>query len=247
MDFATDLPFSVNPQKPVFIKEATQLAHKLAKLTQPKLAKLMSVSPDIATAVHNYYQTWDESATGRPALWTYVGDVYKGVKAHSLSQADANWAEQRLVISSGLYGLVRPFDGIQAYRLEMKSAFPIGRAKNINQFWGTKLAQFIDRQNSDWLCNLSSSEYSAVVTKHISLSVITPVFFDTKPNRVIGQVPIYSKMMRGVMARWMIDNRVSEPEQLKKFTNQNYSYDASRSKPGFPAFRREIMLPLRFD
>ena len=247
MDFTTPVPYEITPQIPVFSNEAAQLATNIAKLSQPKLTKLLLVSPAIASVVYRYYQDWDETCVGRPALWTYTGDVYKGVKAQTLSEADADWAQQHLLISSGLYGLVRPFDGIQAYRLEMKSSFQIERATSLNEFWGGKLSQYVDGQGDDWLCNLSSEEYARVVTRHTKLPVITPVFLDTKPTGAIGQVPIYSKMMRGVMARWMIDKRIRNPEQLTKFGEHKYSYDSYNSKPGFPAFRRQKMIPLRFD
>jgi hypothetical protein len=246
MDFTTPLPYEILPETPIFLDEAAEIAERVAKLSQLELQKLMSVSLMISASVRKYYSSWNKDGAGRPALWTYTGDVYKGVKAYELSKADADWAQRHLLISSGLYGLVRPYDGIQAYRLEMKSSIQVGRAKNLTEFWGTKLASLIDGQGGNWLCNLSSEEYSKNVTRHTSMPVITPVFFDKKPTGVIGQVPIYSKMMRGVMSRWMIDNKISSPDQLKTFTGQEYIYDAELSKPGFPAFRRDKMIPLRF-
>ena len=206
----------------------------------------MAISPGIASTVHASYAAWQPEASGRPALWTYKGDVYKGVRANHLTRGDADWAQQHIVIASGLYGLVRPFDGIQSYRLEMKSALKIGRSDNLYTFWGEKLAEYVDARGSDWVCNLSSEEYAKPVTKYVHTNVVTPVFFDTKPSGAVGTVPIYSKMMRGVMARWMIDQRLQTPEQLKLFSAHGYRYDAQRSKKDFPAFSRVTMVPLIF-
>lgn len=249
MDFTSNIPVSVAVEQPVFLSEAQLLASGLAKKSQAQIMKLMGVSKPIAESVCSMYAAWNEQATGRPALWTYKGDVYKGLKAIEFDTASANWAQQHLLIASGLYGLVRPYDGIQSYRLEMKTQLKIAGANNLYDFWGTKLSTYITATNCDWICNLCSNEYAKPVLKHLPKStvVITPVFFDSKPNGTVGTVPIYSKMMRGVFTRWMIDNRIKSPEQLESFTGHGYAYDASRSRPGFPAFYRAVMKPLVFD
>lgn len=249
MDFESPLPYEVHLETPIFILEATQIATKIRIFTQGQISKLMGVSQPIAKSVVDMYASWNQAADGRPALWTYKGDVYKGIKAHKLDAAGAEWAQNRLLILSGLYGSLRPYDGIQAYRLEMKSRPKIGRANTLNEFWSDKLSQYIVSRGSGWVCNLSSNEYAKPALRHLpkDLAVITPVFFDTKPTGIIGTVPIYSKMMRGVLCRWMIDQRVDTPEQLEQFTGHNYAYDSARSQPGYPAFSRKVMKPLVFD
>ncbi|MDL2342262.1 MAG: YaaA family protein [Patescibacteria group bacterium] len=246
MDFVTPVPLAVAPQPPLFLDQATKLAAKLQKLSVKKLMKLMQVSAPIALTVQAAYGDWQGTKAGKPALWSYTGDVYKGVRARDLTVADAQWAQEHLLIASGLYGLVRPYDGIQPYRLEMKAALAVGRRKNLVEFWSRTLGDYVNQQGADWLCNCSSDEYARATLKHLKLPIVTPVFFDTKPSGVVGTVPIYSKMMRGVMARWLIDHQVTEPDQLMAFTAHGYSYDPVRSKPGFPAFRRPKMVPLRF-
>lgn len=249
MDFTSSLPYSVALQRPIFHGQAHQVVTKLQAYSEQRLMKLMAISQPIAAAVKTMYQQWDESSDGRPALWTYKGDVYKGIKAQCIDEASAAWAERHLLMLSGLYGLVRPYDGIQRYRLEMKTQLKIGRAQTLNEFWGSKLSDVVAAQGSDWICNLSSDEYAKPALRYLPANsvVITPVFFDTKLNGIVGTVPIYSKMMRGVMCRWMIDNRVDSPEQLEQFAAHGYAYDDTRSKPNAPAFLRAVMKPLVFD
>lgn len=246
MDFISPIPYGVIARRPLFAEQAGNIAAELKKLDVQSLMKLMVVSQPIALNVHDYYAAWDQSATGRPALWTYVGDVYRGLQARTLTYEDAKWAQDHLLISSGLYGLVRPFDGIQAYRLEMSAALAVGQQADLYQFWGDKLAEYVDGQGSDWLCNCSSAEYARPVIKYTKIKVITPVFMDVKPNGTVGSVPIYSKQMRGVLARWMIDNRVSRPDELTKFSAHDYSYDTARSTADNPVFSRAHMAPLKF-
>lgn len=248
MDFTTLLPYVIPKQQPIFHDQAQRIVAKLQLFSEQRMMKLMAVSSPIATAAKAMYQQWDAKSGGRPALWAYKGDVYKGMKANQMDAESAAWAEQHLLILSGLYGLVRPYDGIQSYRLEMKTQLKIGRTRTLGEFWGTKLSDAIAGRSNDWICNLSSDEYAKPALRYLPEGsvVITPAFFDMKPSGVVGTVPIYSKMMRGVMCRWMIDNRVESAEQLEQFTAHGYGYDSVRSKPGAPAFSRAVMKPLVF-
>ena len=252
MDLRASTPFGIKPQQPLFQVEADKIALKLQSLSRVELINLMGISQLTAEAVWQYYQAWEPAGKGaegigKAALWTYAGDVYKGLQAGTMSPSDAKWAQQHLLIASGLYGLVRPYDEIQAYRLEMKTRLTVGRRKSINDFWSENLAGRIEIQNADWLCNCCSDEYAKPILKHAIIPVITPVFFDTKPNGTIGTVPIYSKLMRGVFARWMIDNRLQTPEQLCSFTAHKYAYNTALSRPNFPAFSRPKMIPIKFN
>ena len=247
MNVKTAPIWPIASETPLFLPQATQIATKLQKLSIPKIQKLMSISQPIAQTVYDHYAQWQASKAGTLALWTYTGDVYKGLQAPTMSLAGSQWAQDHLVIASGLYGLVRPYDGVQAYRLEMKTAVAIGRRKNLYEFWGNRLAQYVNTAGYDWLCNCSSEEYARPVVKGLELPIITPVFFDTKSNGVVGQVPIYSKMMRGVLARWIVDNQVSRPDQLLAFQAHGYRHDAQRSLPNSPAFSRVDMVPLQFN
>lgn len=246
MDFTTPAPGFVKPGQPLFAHEAEALARKLQDLTVGEMQKLMQVSEPLAKGTVNLYEQWGRKQ--KPALWAYKGDVYKGVKADELTQAKAEWAQENLLILSGLYGILRPYDEISAYRLEMKAKLSVGETKNSYEFWGDKLAKVVAERANGVVCVLSSDEYARAVLKYLprSIRVVTPIFYDNKPNGKVGVAPIYSKMMRGVMARWVIDNRAETPEDLKRFTAHGYAYDASRSREDFPAFYREEMKPLVF-
>jgi cytoplasmic iron level regulating protein YaaA (DUF328/UPF0246 family) len=247
MDFTAKLPYDVAVTTPLFIDDASKIADTLKKLSEKKIQDKMKVSPAIATKVRAMYIEWSNEG-GKPALWAYVGDVYKGMKANKLSREDAMWAQEHLLTMSGLYGVVRPYDLILPYRLEMKAAIAIGKHKNIYDFWGSELGEYVSSRANGIVCDLSSDEYGKPVTAHLSknIRVIKPVFYDNRPNGKVGRAPIYNKMMRGVMARWIIDHRVDTPEGLNGFTGHGYAYSKALSTPGSPAFFREEMKPLVF-
>lgn len=230
---------------PEFFRDAERIVSAVREISsEAELAKLMHVSPAIAKSVKQKYQTWGEM-TG-PSIYAYIGDIYKGFHARTLSAGDVRWAQEHLIISSGVYGILRPLDLISPYRLEMKTKLKVGDANDLYEFWSNKLAQYVDKHADGILCNIASDEYGKVVTKYTKSSIITPVFFDKRPDGSVATVPIYSKMMRGVMARWIIDNRANSPEELKRFSGQGYVYDSSKSKAGKPAFYREVSTPIEW-
>lgn len=249
MDMQSHAPYLRIASQPLFIDQAAIIASRLKRQSQPELRRLMNVSDDIAAKARAMYADWQPTAPGKAALWAYKGDVYKGVKADNLKPEAAEWTEAHILILSGLYGLVRPHDAVQRYRLEMKASLKIGRSNNLYEFWGDRLAAYVAECANGEVCCLSSDEYARVVLRYLprTVRVITPTFFDNKPNGQCGTVPIYSKMMRGVVARWMIDNRVDTPAGLKQFTGHGYAYDAALSRPNAPAFYRLVMKPLVFS
>lgn len=244
LDFETSAPLWVQDGAPLFQAEAKQIAGVLASMNMHELAKLMHVSEAIARTNHARFLDWGKVA--KPALWAYRGDVYKGMYADQLTQADGEWANEHLVIMSGLYGIVRPYDTISPYRLEMKAKMTVAGKKNLYDFWGEKLVGYVDGKSEGYICNLSSDEYARPVTRFSKSKVITPIFFDHRPTGKVGAAPIYNKMMRGVMAHWMIKNQINDPARLREFTGHNYAYDAGRSTPNAPAFIRDKMEPLQF-
>lgn len=247
MDLVSACPLPIEADEPLFLEQAIKIAATVRALSVEKIMELMAVSRPIAVMAQRYYADWRSDNVSKPALWSYSGDVYKGLQALTMSSADSGWAQQHLLITSGLYGLVRPYDGIQAYRLEMKASLAVGANKNLSNFWGDCLSSFVQSQGYNWLCNCSSEEYAKPVLSGLQLPVITPLFLDAKPSGTVGPVAIYSKLMRGVFARWMIDNRVATADQLLGFSGHGYSYDVARSGPNRPAFSRSKMVPLRFD
>jgi len=240
MDMTGKLPNGLAASDPIFLNEARMLAAHLK--TREDIEKFMHISPALAEKVAAMYRHWGEMSA--PAVTAYIGDVYKGFHANTLSQADLAWANEHMIIMSGLYGAVRPFDLVSPYRLEMKAPVAIEAAKDLYEFWGGKLAKYADASADGTICNLASDEYGRPVTRYAKSRIVTPVFFDKKAGGKIGTVPIYSKMMRGVMARWIIDHRIDDPERLKEFSAQGYAYDEARSAKDQPAFYRAVPRPI---
>ena len=227
---------------PQFQAKAVQLVRVIQ--AYENLAELMHVSPTLAEVTRRKYAGWGSIV--KPAIYAYVGDVYKGFYASTLSKADVNWAQQHLRIMSGLYGMLRPLDEVSSYRLEMKARLTVDACKDLYDFWGSTLAEQADSEADGIICILSSDEYARPITRYAKSRIITPVFFDKKPDGTVGTVPIYSKMMRGVMARWAIDHRVSNPAELEKFSAQEYSYNKALSRRDRPAFYRESPRPIAY-
>lgn len=242
MDMSRTYPQDIPVTQPHFLEEAAHIVTAIRGISN--IARIMTVSQPIAGKVAEKYLYWgDEKA---PAVFAYIGDVYRWFYADTLSTEDLRWTQDHLYIMSGLYGVLRPMDEVSPYRLEMKAKVAVGDYKDIYSFWGKKLAQYVDMTSDEVICNLSSDEYAKCVTKYTKKRVVTPVFLDNKTNGQIGTVPIYSKMMRGVLARWVIDHRIDTPVGLQAFTSQGYRYDRAKSTPDFPAFYREIPKPIRF-
>jgi cytoplasmic iron level regulating protein YaaA (DUF328/UPF0246 family) len=243
MNFTPVDSLTISATKPYFHSQALKIVQTIRQIDD--LKPLLHASQDIVTRTKLAYEQWGEVTN--PSIYAYIGDVYKGFFARTLTADDIIWAQQHMVILSGLYGALRPLDQVSAYRLEMKAKLPVGEAKNLYEFWGDQVAKYVDANANGIVCVLSSDEYAKVETAHTTCRVVTPMFLDKKPNGSIGTVPIYSKMMRGVMARWIIDHRIDSPEQLRDFSMYGYAYDANSSTVDRPAFYREVMTPLRFQ
>lgn len=245
MDFTTAAPSFVVPTQPVFAQQAQQVRDTIAGLSIDALQGVMRTSPRLTAEVHELYT----HTHTKPAFWVYHGDVFKGVQAHTLTREAAQWAQRHVLVPSAVYGLVRPYDAIQPYRLEMRAKLHVGETQDMYAFWGDQLARYVASYRQKDLLVLSSKEYSRAVLRHLvcDIRVVTPVFLDIKPNGDIAQVPIYNKMMRGVMARWVIDGQIASPDDLPSFGAHGYVYDARRSTPAEPVFLRQEMKPLVFD
>jgi len=241
MDFTDDDLKGSQATIPAFQNDAERIVGSIKHAKN--LMNLMKMSPVLTEATQKKYEQWGNKT--KPAMYAYVGDVYKGFYAKTLRSEDVQWAQQHLRIMSGLYGVLRPLDLVSQYRLEMKAPLAVDGKKDLYGYWGSRLAEKVDRETDDGIiCVLSSDEYARPITRYAKSRIITPVFYDKKPNDVVGTVPIYSKMMRGVMARWVIDHRVRKSEELRNFTAQGYSFDPSRSSEGRPAFYREVPKPI---
>lgn len=249
---AKSLDVSRNFEKPFtttacFLEEAAYLAKKLKKLNAKKLTELMHISADLADLNYERYQHWtapvQESDEVIAAVFAFTGEVYKGLEAESLSNEDLEYAQQKLRILSGLYGVLKPLDLLYPYRLEMGTKWQITpNQPNLYRFWGkkiaTKLREEMQEEHDDVLINLASTEYfKAVDQKALGMRVITPVFKELKGG-VYKVVMMYAKHARGAMARYIIQNRLTDPEQLKLYQVDGYQWDARLSTDSEWVFTR---------
>lgn len=215
-----------------FGKEATLLIKDLKKLKSIEVQSLMNVSATIAELNTDRFNKWSlpfSLENAKPAIHAFKGDVYTGMDASSLTEDELNFAQESLSILSGLYGLLRPFDLMQAYRLEMGTKFATKRGKNLYEFWGDKITEEINAREKDTLLNLASNEYfKAVNKKTLRANLITPVFKDEK-NGVLKVISFFAKKARGMMARYIIQNHITNVEEIKNFNLGGYAFNQSLS------------------
>lgn len=245
LDFDTPVP-TEHFSQPAFLSDAGKLMKTLRQLTPEDLSSLMKISSklgDLNVERNHNWHTPFTPANARQALFAFTGDVYVGLEAHSLSNKDLEYAQQHLRILSGLYGLLRPLDLIQAYRLEMGTALQHDTTNNLYSFWGDRLAARLNDElaatKGKALLNLASQEYFRAVNERVlSEPVISPVFRDYK-NGTYKIISFYAKKARGMMAAWVIHNRVKDPQALKDFDVAGYRFSATESTPSEPVFLRK--------
>jgi uncharacterized protein len=239
-----DLPHT----RPPFVRESGELIGVLRQFTPARLASLMDLSDGLAALNVARYQAWSPRFTtsnSRPAILAFNGDVYEGLAARRLSAAELGWAQDHIGILSGLYGLLRPLDRMQPYRLEMGTALAVGAARNLYQFWGTRIAGELNRRlaghKTPVLVNLASQEYAKAVDRSaLKARVIDCVFEEWKGGsgggyRIVG---FSAKRARGLMARYAVMHRVETPASLRGFDLEGYAFDAAASGTDRLVFRR---------
>lgn len=236
---------------PYFVQQPAKLIAAARKLSAKKLSVLMDIGDDLAQLNVARFKAWQPEYTldnAKQAALAFDGDVYAGLQAATLSVEDLNWAQQHLGILSGLYGVLRPLDWMQPYRLEMGSALAtkIGKTehKNLYGFWGPQITahlnQRLEETNSDIVVNLASQEYfKSVKTAALKAQVIECVFEDEK-NGTYKVISFFAKQARGLMARFIIVNRITTPAKLKKFNLAGYAFDANASSELRLVFRRKL-------
>ncbi len=220
--------------------------NKLAKLSRPKLADLMRISDKLATENHQRFQEWNLPFTpgnARAALFAFKGDVYTGFELDQYKARDFDYAQKHLRILSGLYGLLRPLDLIQPYRLEMSTRLKVGRNADLYAFWDTAIADALNealkKSGPQTLVNLASNEYfAAIKAERVDGRVITPSFKDLK-NGQYKFLSFFAKKARGMMADYMIRERITDPEGLKGFDREGYTYNTDLSKGDDWVFTRD--------
>ncbi|MHA7872475.1 MAG: peroxide stress protein YaaA [Hyphococcus sp.] len=233
------------PTKPLFLKDAATLSQTTRKLTRGKIKSLMGISDKLADLNYERFQAFDPDGKGeslKQAALAFNGDVYQGLDAATLDKGDLKFAQDHLRILSGLYGLLRPLDAIQPYRLEMGSKLKNPRGGDLYDFWGEKIAKEIDKalkgHEDQTLVNLASNEYFSAVDKDaLKAPVVTPVFREEKDGKS-RMLMYYAKRARGAMARWAIRNRIESAADLKTFNEDGYAFQEDESQDDQWVFSR---------
>ena len=228
------------------LNDSEQLIDLLTTKSPLDLEKLMSISPKLAELNAERYHQWSRpfnKKNAKQALLAFKGDVYTGLDAVNFSDADFLYAQEHLRILSGLYGVVRPLDLIQPYRLEMGTKLENSRGKNLYEFWGNSITKKLNLQlkkiESQTILNLASNEYfKSVKTKELNGEVVTPIFKDWK-NGQYKMISFFAKKARGTMSAWILKNQIENTTELKKFKVDGYKYSAAESSADKPVFLRK--------
>lgn len=220
----------------------------MATKSPDEISSLMGVSAALGELNFNRFQDWERPFTtenARPAVLAFNGDVYTGLNAaETFSERDFTHAQKVLRILSGLYGVLRPLDLMQPYRLEMGTALPTDAGRNLYDFWGTQIAEELNTAieaspGANVLVNLASNEYfGAVDVDHLDAPIVAPAFLDAKGDADYKIVSFFAKKARGVMSAWIIQNRITTRKALVEFDGMGYRYDADRSTSDRPVFIR---------
>ena len=245
LDYET-APVTTSFSLPDYLDEAQKLINRAKRYSAADISSIMQVSDKIAQLNVERFQQWHTPFTpenAKQAVLAFKGDVYSGLDAESLTETDFNFAQQHLRILSGLYGLLRPLDLMQPYRLEMGRKIDTEWGANLYQFWGETITQGINQQlaatDSKHLINLASNEYfKAVKPKLINGEIITPEFKDYK-NGAYKMMGVYAKKARGMLSRFIIQNQLENPEMIKAFNEDGYAYNAEMSTPSNWVFTRK--------
>ena len=245
LDFDTP-PSTRKTSQPQFLERSAQLVTEARELGPEGIRELMGVSENIAQLNHRRFMNWGTPFTldnAKQSVLAFKGDVYTGLEADTLSYAQLNFAQKHLRILSGLYGLLRPLDLMQAYRLEMGLKFENSGGRNLYEFWGdsitTALNSQLSKSGSRELVNLASNEYFKSLHRgDLAADIVTPVFKDLK-NGKYKIISFYAKKARGQMARFIIENELNTSQGLKKFRTDGYRYNKAESSARELVFTRD--------
>ncbi|EIK95322.1 hypothetical protein PMM47T1_17545 [Pseudomonas sp. M47T1] len=232
--------------QPQYLDHSQELIQILRELAPAKISELMHLSDKLAGLNAARFGSWNPAFTpenAKQALLAFKGDVYTGLDANSLTDDDFSYAQDHLRMLSGLYGLLRPLDLMQPYRLEMGTKLANARGKDLYAFWGTRISQWLNEalaeQGDDVLLNLASTEYFSSVKRTALKARIINVDFKDLKNGQHKIISFYAKKARGMMSRFVIRERINDPQALKQFDQQGYYYSADHSKPDHLVFLRD--------
>jgi len=233
LDFESKVPTSLNTQAR-FLEQSEVLNKQLKRLSKKELSKLMKISDDLSALNYDRNQLWKTPFTpqnAKQAIYAFTGAVFKGIDVNSLAEEKIPLLQDNLRILSGLYGILKPLDLIQPYRLEMGTKLPIGKTENLYKFWDDTVANALNEEleNGELLVNLASAEYFKVIPKKVlKVPMITPIFKDFK-NGEYKIVMTFAKKARGLMVRYLIDNNIKTIEGLKGFNKDRYRFSEEMS------------------
>lgn len=240
-------PTTATHTQPLFVSQAAELIEVLKHQSPQEIASLMGLSDALAGLNVGRYQAWRPKfspKTAKQAVLTFNGDVYEGLDAKTLSEAELGWAQDHLCILSGLYGVLRPLDLMHAYRLEMGTRLPTAKGRNLYQFWGSQIADYLNQRAaadaSPVVINLASDEYfKAVDKKALKPRVVRCVFEEHRGGGQYKVISFMAKRARGLMVRYAVQHRAATPEALRGFDAEGYAWQPALSTPDELVFRRD--------
>ena len=246
LDFENKAPVNEYSQSS-FLNDSQKIVDKLVEYSPSEISELMNISTDLGLLNANRYQNWKlpfDLNNAKQAIYAFTGDVYKGLDAVSLNDNSINFAQSNLKLLSGLYGIIKPLDLIQAYRLEMGTKISIGDKHSLYDFWSNAITKELNKElevtKSNYLLNLASNEYSkSIEFKNLNAKVISPVFKDWK-NGKFKIISFYAKRARGLMARFFLENQISSIGDLNSFQSEGYIFNEELSSLNTPVFTRNL-------
>lgn len=231
--------------RPQFVEQSAALIGVLRQKSPQQIAELMHLSDALAALNVARYQAWSSRFTVRnskQAVLAFNGDVYEGLNAKTLATQDLAWAQDHLCILSGLYGVLRPLDRLQPYRLEMGTALATPRGKNLYQFWGAQISEYLNTRlaadTTPVVINLASQEYFKAVDRKVLKARVIECVFEELRHGQYKVISFMAKRARGLMARFATTHRIATPGKLQAFNLEGYAYDAAASRPDRLVFRR---------
>jgi cytoplasmic iron level regulating protein YaaA (DUF328/UPF0246 family) len=238
-----DVPYTL----PAFLDDSARLIEVLRRKSPQQLATLMDISDPLATLNAARYQAWTPKfaeRNARQAVLAFDGDVYDGLQARQLTAQDLDWAQQHLRILSGLYGVLRPLDWMQPYRLEMGTSLKVGAAPNLYRYWGSRIAEHLNQalaaDKTPVVINLASQEYFRSVDRKVLKARVIDCVFEEWKGTAFKVISFNAKKARGLMARYAITQRVETPRKLEHFNLEGYAFDPAASQAERLVFRRRM-------
>ena len=250
LDYDTPLPAGLPHTLPAFVPDAQRLIAVLREKSPQEVAALMSISDPLAALNVARYAAWQPrftAANARQAVMAFNGDVYEGLQARSLSPEDLEWAQAHVAILSGLYGVLRPLDWMQPYRLEMGTRLATDAGANLYQFWGARIAEHLNQRlaadATPVVVNLASQEYFKSVDRKVLRARVVECVFEERKGAQYKVVSFFAKRARGLMARWAAQHRAATPRRLEAFDAEGYAFAPAASEPDRLVFRRHAEQP----